>query len=171
MGRCCAVHGCLSGRKASENVEKVALFKAPKDVELRSKWSSALGQELKASSFICELHFNPENVIKTDREILKDGSVYVYEYQKVHLRKKAEPKSHTNDDNENNCSLLLNNDSSTISDINDDTTRNISIFVGCDEHKKELTKKIINNFIIMRGHFLVKCFNKSATERKVKCQS
>ncbi|XP_046597644.1 zinc finger MYM-type protein 1-like [Neodiprion lecontei] len=108
MGRCCAVHGCLVSER--------------QDVELRSKWSSALGQELKASSFICELHFNPENVIKTDREILKDGSVYVYEYQKVHLRKKAEPKSHTNDDSENNRSLLLNNDSSTISDINDDTT-------------------------------------------------
>ncbi|XP_044576596.1 integrator complex subunit 7 homolog isoform X2 [Cotesia glomerata] len=57
----------------------------------------------------------------------------------------------------------------TMFEILDDVSkRNISIFVGCDEHKKELTKKIINNFLIMRGHFLVKCFNKSATERKVK---
>ncbi|CAD6208015.1 GSCOCG00010290001-RA-CDS, partial [Cotesia congregata] len=53
----------------------------------------------------------------------------------------------------------------TMFEILDDVSkRNISIFVGCDEHKKELTKKIINNFLIMRGHFLVKCFNKSATE-------
>lgn len=46
--------------------------------------------------------------------------------------------------------------------------RKITIFVGCEDHKKNLTKKIINNFLIMRGHFLAKCFNKCATERTVK---
>ncbi|XP_057321213.1 uncharacterized protein LOC130664996 [Microplitis mediator] len=120
MGRCCAVHGCVSGRMASKSVRKVALFKVPKDVELRNKWISALGQELKATSFICELHFNPEDVIKSDREILKDGSIYVYEYQKVHLKKKAEPKSNIiNDSNDNNNSLLSDNELPNTSDIID----------------------------------------------------
>lgn len=35
MGRCCAVHGCLSGRKASGNVGKVGLFKVPKVSNLK----------------------------------------------------------------------------------------------------------------------------------------
>ncbi|XP_015176595.1 PREDICTED: uncharacterized protein LOC107066462 isoform X2 [Polistes dominula] len=75
MGKCCAVSGCLSGRKASENLGKVALFKAPKDVKMLSKWSSALGKELKNTSFVCELHFNPKDVIKSNQEILKDETI------------------------------------------------------------------------------------------------
>lgn len=35
MGKCCAVDGCLSGRKASEHLGKVALFKAPKVSNLK----------------------------------------------------------------------------------------------------------------------------------------
>ncbi|XP_015173628.1 PREDICTED: uncharacterized protein LOC107064942 [Polistes dominula] len=108
MGKCCAVYGCLSDRKASENLENVALFKAPKDVEMLSKWSSALGKELKITSFICELHFNPEDVIKSNQGVLKNGSIYVYEYDKVHLKKNAIAKSNaTNNANNNEDNYII----------------------------------------------------------------
>lgn len=38
--------------------------------------------------------------------------------------------------------------------------------LGCLEHTEELIVKIINYFIIMRGHFLVKLFNRSQNQRK-----
>ncbi|XP_065161335.1 uncharacterized protein [Atheta coriaria] len=120
MGRCCAVHGCFSGRKTSKKVEKVALFKAPKDVELCSKWSSALGQKLKATSYICELHFNSKDVIRSDQTILKDGSVYVHEFQKVHLRKEAAPKSNIISDSDESIADIDMVDHS----INDDCNHN-----------------------------------------------
>ncbi|KAK9892220.1 hypothetical protein WA026_019023, partial [Henosepilachna vigintioctopunctata] len=124
MGRCCAVRGCLSGRKASGNIGKVALFKVPKDVEMRKKWSSAIDQDLKATNYICELHFNSEDVLKSDRTVLADGSIYVYDYQKVHLRKKAVPKLNTTyNDNKNNNSLLSDVSLDT-SDIVDDSINN-----------------------------------------------
>ncbi|XP_074115540.1 uncharacterized protein LOC141538115 [Cotesia typhae] len=39
--------------------------------------------------------------------------------------------------------------------------------LGCDEHKKELTAKILNNFVIMRGNFLANLINRTLNERKM----
>ncbi|KAH0549258.1 hypothetical protein KQX54_007434 [Cotesia glomerata] len=142
MGKCCAVDGCLSGRKASEHLGKVALFKAPKDIEMLSKWSSALGKELKNTNFICELHFNPNDVIKSNQEVLKDGSIYFYEYEKVHLKKNAIPKSNVIT-NENNYSLLSDDvRSNTSGIINDDIT------VDCSLNSIESIESIIVNEIV-----------------------
>ncbi|XP_015176588.1 PREDICTED: uncharacterized protein LOC107066462 isoform X1 [Polistes dominula] len=146
MGKCCAVSGCLSGRKASENLGKVALFKAPKDVKMLSKWSSALGKELKNTSFVCELHFNPKDVIKSNQEILKDGSIYIYEYDKVHLKKNAIPKSNaTNNANndENNSSLLSNDVRPNSSDIIND-----NVIGDCNLNSIEPINIIIVNEMI-----------------------
>ncbi|XP_015189428.1 PREDICTED: uncharacterized protein LOC107073341 [Polistes dominula] len=80
-----------------------------------SKWSSALGKELKITSFICELHFNSEDVIKTNKEVLKDGSIYVYEYERVHLKKNTIPKSNA----PNNANNNVNNYSLLSDDVNE----------------------------------------------------
>ncbi|XP_014298657.1 uncharacterized protein LOC106693843 [Microplitis demolitor] len=142
MGKCCAVDGCLSGRKASEHLGKVALFKAPKDIEMLSKWSTALGKELKNTNFICELHFNPNDVIKSNQEVLKDGSIYFYEYEKVHLKKNAVPKSNVTT-NENNYSLLSDDvRSNTSGIINDD------MIVDCSLNPIESIESTIVNEII-----------------------
>lgn len=39
--------------------------------------------------------------------------------------------------------------------------------VGCAEHTKQLMVKVINYFIVMRGHFLAKLFNKNLNQRKI----
>ncbi|KAK0169713.1 hypothetical protein PV328_010357 [Microctonus aethiopoides] len=39
--------------------------------------------------------------------------------------------------------------------------------LGCLEHTKELMVKIINYFIVMRGHFLTKLLNKNLNQRKL----
>jgi len=41
-------------------------------------------------------------------------------------------------------------------------------FVGCEEHKKALTKSIVRFFITMRMHFIVKRSNYNETEKKRK---
>lgn len=85
---------------------------------MRKKWNFAVNQDLKTTSYVCELHFNPEDVIKSNQEILADGSIYVYEYEKVHLRKKTVPKcNRANNDKENNESLLSDDVSLNTSDI------------------------------------------------------
>ncbi|XP_074114481.1 uncharacterized protein LOC141537399 isoform X2 [Cotesia typhae] len=38
--------------------------------------------------------------------------------------------------------------------------------LGCDTHKKKLMAKILNNFIVMRGNFLVNLINRTLNERK-----
>ncbi|XP_015181758.1 PREDICTED: uncharacterized protein LOC107069190 [Polistes dominula] len=40
--------------------------------------------------------------------------------------------------------------------------------LGCDKHVKELMAKILNNFIIMRGNFLVNLINRTLNDRKLK---
>ncbi|CAH2083569.1 unnamed protein product [Euphydryas editha] len=153
MGKCCAAYGCLSGRKTSKNLRKVTLFKAPKDVDMRRKWSSALDKELKISSFICELHFNPKDVIKNKKQVLKDGSTFVYEYDKVHLKKNAVPKSDATN-KENNYSLLSDDASSNTSDIiNDDVIGDCSLntelapieSINVDEINNEVIEADNNN--------------------------
>ncbi|XP_044595407.1 uncharacterized protein LOC123272579 isoform X2 [Cotesia glomerata] len=39
--------------------------------------------------------------------------------------------------------------------------------VGCAKHTKQLMVKVINYFIVMRGHFLAKLFNKNLNQRKI----
>ncbi|CAG5096835.1 Protein of unknown function [Cotesia congregata] len=125
MGKCCAVDGCLSGRKASEHLGK--------DIEMLSKWSTALGKELKNTNFICELHFNPNDVIKSNQEVLKDG---------IHLKKNAIPQSNVTT-NENNYSSLSDDvRSNTSGIINDD------IIVDCSLNSIESIESIIVNEII-----------------------
>lgn len=54
-----------------------------------------------------------------------------------------------------------------------DRVGNIDIlpYVGCEEHYKELTKKVLNFYIITRGHFLGKSFNQNNNARKIKSKS
>lgn len=107
-----------------------------------SKWSSALGKELKNTNFICELHFNPNDVNKSNQEVLKDGSIYFYEYEKVHLKKNAIPKFNVTT-NENNYSLLSDDvRSNTSGIINDD------IIVDCSLNSIESIESIIVNEIV-----------------------
>jgi len=64
MGRCCVV-GCTSGYKS--NLEKVSRFAAPRDPELRKKWSNALPRlnyTVNDRSYLCEKHFAPEEIIR-----------------------------------------------------------------------------------------------------------
>lgn len=39
--------------------------------------------------------------------------------------------------------------------------------LGCDEHRKQFMIKIINNFIVMRGHFLTDFFNRNINNRQI----
>lgn len=43
-------------------------------------------------------------------------------------------------------------------------------FVGCAAHTKELTKKIVQYYIITRGHFIAKNFNSRIEEKRKKSQ-
>lgn len=64
MGRCCVV-GCTSGYKS--NPEKVSRFAAPRDPELRKKWSNAIPRlyyTVNDKSYVCEKHFAPEEIIR-----------------------------------------------------------------------------------------------------------
>lgn len=84
-------------------------------------------------------------MIKSDREILKDGSIYVYVYQKVHLKKAAEPKLNiTNDSNETSNSLLSVNELPNTSD-----PINNAIIGGCSFNSVEAITdhEIINEVI------------------------
>lgn len=57
----------------------------------------------------------------------------------------------------------------TMTDIaNELGNTKIPVLVGCAEHKKLLTKTIVNNFLVMRGHFLAKSFNRLNSERKTR---
>jgi len=64
MGKCCVI-GCTSGYKS--NSEKVSRFSAPRDPELRKKWSNAiprLNYIVNDKSYVCEKHFAPEQIIR-----------------------------------------------------------------------------------------------------------
>ncbi|XP_044594965.1 putative mediator of RNA polymerase II transcription subunit 24 isoform X1 [Cotesia glomerata] len=39
--------------------------------------------------------------------------------------------------------------------------------LGCEKHRKEFMIKIINNFIVMRGHFLTDFFNRNVNNRQI----
>lgn len=56
----CSVPSCKEKRD-----EKKSTFSIPKDVKLLCLWENSLGFKLKRTSRICELHFKPEDVIKT----------------------------------------------------------------------------------------------------------
>lgn len=44
-------------------------------------------------------------------------------------------------------------------------------FVGCPVHQREMTKNIVIHFVIMRGHFLSKLFNRINDQRKEKTKN
>lgn len=44
-------------------------------------------------------------------------------------------------------------------------------FIGCNEHKKELTKKIINFYLVMRAYFLAASYNEKNNEKKIKTKN
>lgn len=56
----------------------------------------------------------------------------------------------------------------TISEISIELQKEIIVKVGCFEHENELTKKIIDIYIVMRAHFLAKSENKRYDAAKMK---
>lgn len=57
----------------------------------------------------------------------------------------------------------------TMSQILDKIAQKKSLpYVGCHEHQLNLTKKLLNYFITIRGHFLANSINKNYTNRKSK---
>lgn len=53
----CSIPSCKSQRTST--------FGVPKNADLLNKWKRSLGIPLRPSSRICEVHFKPEDVIKT----------------------------------------------------------------------------------------------------------
>ncbi|KAL1509794.1 hypothetical protein ABEB36_004476 [Hypothenemus hampei] len=86
----CFVPGCKTGYKSQLNqLEKISIFKAPKDVIERKKWAKSISRPdrvLQEHDSVCEKHFYPEEVIKS----IEINNV-VIPYQRPQLKKGAVP--------------------------------------------------------------------------------
>ncbi|XP_066582798.1 uncharacterized protein [Prorops nasuta] len=99
MGKICAIANCCSGRsndvkrRILQGKRKLAIFSVPKCAALLQIWNQAIAQEkkLNPSDFICELHFQKNDVIKEDVTNLSDGSLYKSQREKCKLRINAIP--------------------------------------------------------------------------------
>ncbi|XP_015185815.1 PREDICTED: uncharacterized protein LOC107071373 isoform X2 [Polistes dominula] len=98
MVKKCAIKNCFSGSsverklKSKLNLRQTALFKVPKDPEMLKLWSSAISQQLCHNHFICELHFNSDNILKNYEKIkLQNGEVFELSRSRFALKKDAIP--------------------------------------------------------------------------------
>ena len=74
MGRKCCVYGCRSGYASTskeENVDKVTLYRFPKNPEQRRQWVRSLPNKLSVENItdnmtVCALHFPPETLFSTE---------------------------------------------------------------------------------------------------------
>ncbi|XP_057324072.1 uncharacterized protein LOC130666811 isoform X1 [Microplitis mediator] len=145
MGRCCVVNGCLSGRKVQEDknilhLRKHRLFKVPKKPDLLEKWSTAIGQELKSTNCVCELHFKKTDIIKLDSTTLPDGNVFVSDRCRATIKPGAIPHLNVNQCYDSGCD---NDNLSVINsmDIVDDEV-NVDVL---QENNSLLIQPVVNN--------------------------
>lgn len=84
MVKCCYVPGCTTGnasyvrQQKANGLKNKSLFKPPKNKELLAKWNKAIPRKdkvLTESSYVCELHFEENDVLFYDETILWDGTV------------------------------------------------------------------------------------------------
>ncbi|XP_063542857.1 uncharacterized protein LOC134751397 isoform X2 [Cydia strobilella] len=89
MGKVCVVHSCQSGRKV-ENVTKSVSFFRPTTPARLENWKKSLGIALKASDYICHLHFKEENIYMYDKLNIKGELKYIPTQRKM-LKEEALP--------------------------------------------------------------------------------
>ena len=74
------VPGCRGDYQATteHDVEKVSVFRFPKDPELRAKWTRLIPWQnlvVNDKTIVCEKHFTPHFIIRVDSTTRLDGSV------------------------------------------------------------------------------------------------
>ncbi|XP_074114723.1 uncharacterized protein LOC141537575 isoform X2 [Cotesia typhae] len=93
MGKVCVVKSCPSGRKLqstkNNSPQSVSYFQVNTPVRLQN-WKISLGIELKASDFVCHLHFKEEH-IKTYEKFFIKGEVKIFPTGKKIVRNEALP--------------------------------------------------------------------------------
>ncbi|XP_061708156.1 uncharacterized protein LOC133518467 [Cydia pomonella] len=94
MGKVCVVNSCQSGRKTKNVMKSVSFFRPTTPARLEN-WKKSLGIALKATDYICHLHFKEENInmyekfnikgelkyIPTQRKTLKEEALPTMEHQ------------------------------------------------------------------------------------------
>ncbi|XP_016657215.1 uncharacterized protein LOC100167836 isoform X2 [Acyrthosiphon pisum] len=100
MVKSCCVPGCTTGnalyvkQQKSSGLRNKSLFKPPKNAELFAKWVKAIPRKdkvLSESSYVCELHFEEDDVLIYDETILLDGTVNIIKRIRPLLKTGAVP--------------------------------------------------------------------------------
>ncbi|XP_015189547.1 PREDICTED: uncharacterized protein LOC107073419 [Polistes dominula] len=93
----CIVHGCTSGlvkfrnRNAKLNRRNTSLFTVPQHPDLVKFRSSGLNQQLiPKKQYVCELHFNEEDIIKSDKIKMANGIEEIFR-ERYSLKPEAIP--------------------------------------------------------------------------------
>ncbi|KAL4119113.1 hypothetical protein QTP88_011968 [Uroleucon formosanum] len=100
MVKCCFVPECSTGKtlcvkqQKASGLKNKSLFKPPKNTELFAKWVKAIPRKdkvLSKNSYVCELHFEENDVSFYDETILVDGTVNIIKRFRPILRTGAVP--------------------------------------------------------------------------------
>src|SRR5277367_6809138 len=79
----CFVPGCRTGYKPKKNeniTDKITLFRIPKNAEQKARWELAIPRQdakLSENSAVCELHFDPQYVIRHWTHIIDGKEITV----------------------------------------------------------------------------------------------
>ncbi|XP_074095186.1 uncharacterized protein LOC141525446 isoform X2 [Cotesia typhae] len=152
----CIVDGCLSGRikdrnkKLKLNSRNTSLFIVPQCPDLLKLWYCGLKQDLTPKKdYVCELHFNDQDIIKTDKILLTTGIYEELPRKRYSLKPDAIPTLNPNRvnkacNNENNeaqymqCHLLITNDHKTNSPQNQEPiiSNDLINIINCESPKR-----------------------------------
>lgn len=97
MPHTCCVPNCNSGYRSCTDKEKYAMFRFPKDVEMKNKWLSAIPRRnwsVTESTRVCSRHFekNDFKQLSTDKRVNRRQSRKTMHLQRLILKASAIPR-------------------------------------------------------------------------------
>ncbi|XP_074115982.1 uncharacterized protein LOC141538438 isoform X3 [Cotesia typhae] len=94
----CVVNGCTSGSVSNRNkhsklgTKNPSLFTVPQHSDLLESWESELNQKLvPKKNYVCELHFNKEDIMKSDKIKTANGTIEELVRKRYALKQGAIP--------------------------------------------------------------------------------
>ncbi|XP_071637716.1 uncharacterized protein [Temnothorax longispinosus] len=174
MSKVCCIVNCES-KCPNLNSNKRTLFGFPKDSHENQIWIDKISPFLSKGNAtrkylrICDKHFKDNDVERTFRTVLKDGTINEVPREKFKLNQGSVPCIFdVHQDNFEEESMDAGDES--LCRIAENILLESFPFIGCQEHKGALTKRVIHYYTLSRAHILSKTYNKIYDEKKVEMQ-